>query len=260
MTVHTDVWAPGTPCWADLMTTDPAAAREFYAGLFGWQIEVGSEEFGGYSMANLQGHSVAGIGAMMGMEHPPVWSTYLATADVAATCAAVEKAGGSVFAPPMDVMDAGKMAFVQAPGGGFTGLWQAGTHTGFDLANEPGAVTWNEFMGRDYDTAKRFFADVFGYTYSEMGDGSMQYSMIEVDGTTVGGLGTLPDAVPAQVPPHWRTYFTVEDADATAEKAVSLGGSVLRPPTDMPFGRFADVADPQGAMFSIVKPPAGPDA
>lgn len=49
------------------------------------------------------------------------------------------------------------------PGGGVFGDWQAGTHTGFGVANEPGSVTWNEFMGRDYDGAKQFYASVFGY-------------------------------------------------------------------------------------------------
>ena len=70
---------------------------------------------------------------------------------------------------------------------------------------------------------------MFGYTYTEIGDGGMQYSTIEVDGNTVGGLGALPAEVPAEVPPHWRVYFAVDDADAAVEKAVELGGSVPRP-------------------------------
>jgi predicted enzyme related to lactoylglutathione lyase len=253
MTTRDTAWAPGTPCWVDLMTTDQPAAREFYAALFGWAIDVGPEETGHYGMASLDGRNVAGIGGMMGMDHPPVWSTYLATADIDETAKAVGAAGGTMVAAPMDVMDFGRMAFVQAPGGGVSGLWQAGTHSGFGLANEPGSVTWNEFMGRDYEDAKKFFADVFGYTYADMSGEGFEYSMIEVDGNTVGGIGTLPPEVPEHVPAHWRMYFAVDDCDAAVAKVTDLGGKVLRPPMDMPYGRHADVADPQGAMFSVLK-------
>lgn len=253
MTVRDTPWDPGTPCWVDLMTTDQAAAHEFYAELFGWHVEVGGEETGGYAMARIDGRSVAGIGGMMGMDHPPVWSTYLATADADATSQAVESSGGTVLSPAMDVMEFGRMAFAQVPGGGAFGYWQAGTHTGFGVANDPNSVTWNEFMTRDLPAATQFYAAVFGYTYTDMG-GGMNYSTIEVGGNTVGGIGLLPAEVPEQVPPHWRVYFAVEDADAAVEKVTSLGGSVLRPPMDMPYGRHADVADPQGATFAVIKP------
>ncbi len=262
MTVRDTPWAPGTPCWIDLMTTDQAAAREFYGRLFGWHIEVGGEETGEYGMASVDGRDVAGIGGMMGMDHPPVWNTYLATGDADATSKVAEGAGGTVLSPAMDVGEFGRMAFAQVPSGGVFGYWQTGTHIGVQRANEPGALTWNEFLTRDYAGAKEFFAEVFGYTYTEIGDPSdpsgFKYSTIEVDGKTVGGLGELPADVPAAVPPHWGSYFEVADCDATVAKALELGGSVTRPAADMPFGRHAGLADPQGALFSVIKsaPPA----
>ena len=253
-------WAPGTPCWVDLMTTDPSAANGFYGELFGWDIAVGPPETGGYSMASVNGRSVAGIGGMMGMDHPPVWNTYLATADADATAKAAEAAGGSVIAPVMDVMEFGRMAFLGAPGGGVFGVWQAGAHKGLGLANESGSVIWNEFMTRDLAAAMAFYTEVFGFTYTDMSGDGFEYKMIEVDGNTVGGIGTLPAEVPAHIPPHWRVYFAVDDADAAVEKVTALGGAVLRPATDMPYGRNADVADPQGAAFSVIKPAPGPNA
>src|SRR3954451_14763781 len=189
-------WAPGTPCWVDLMTTDQAAGRDFYSALFGWQVDVGGDETGNYGMASMGGRSVAGIGGMMGMEHPAVWNTYLATENVDLTCKQAEAAGGTIVAPPMDVMEFGRMAFVQVPGGGVFGLWQAGTHFGCALANEPGAYAWTEFMTRDYEGGKSFYAALFGYTYTEMGQGDFQYSTIDLDGRPCGGIGTLPAEVP----------------------------------------------------------------
>ena len=66
----------------------------------------------------------------------------------------------------------------------------------------------------------------------------------------------MPPGIPEQVPAHWRLYFHVEDCDKTAALAGELGGAVISPPQDMPYGRWADVADPQGATFSILTPPA----
>jgi predicted enzyme related to lactoylglutathione lyase len=253
MTVRDTPWAPGTPCWVDLMTTDQEAARAFYSSLFGWKIDVGPEETGYYGMASVDGRNVAGLGGMMGMDHPPVWNTYLATADADATSKAVEEAGGTVVAPAMDVMEFGRMAFAQVPGGGVFGYWQSGEHKGVALANEPGSLTWNEFMTRDYVGARDFYAKVFGHTYTDMSAEGFTYATIELDGNTVGGIGELPAEVPQHVPPHWRAYFAVDDCDAAVAKVTELGGSVQRPPSDSPYGRMADVADPQGAMFSVIK-------
>lgn len=238
------------------MTSDAGAARTFYAALFGWKLAVGGPETGNYAMAEIGGRSVAGIGPMMGGEHPPVWTTYLASDDLDATVAAIAGAGGTVVAPAMDVMEFGRMAVAQDPTGGTFGIWQAGQHKGVGVANESNTLTWNELMTRDYQRAQDFYATVFGYTYTAMGDDTFQYATIELDGNTVGGLGALPAEVPAQVPPHWRVYFAVDDADAAVATVTRLGGSVLRPAQDMPYGRHADVADSQGAMFSVIKPAA----
>src|SRR4051794_41405292 len=105
MTTRDTAWAPGTPCWVDLMTTDQDAAREFYAALFGWAIEVGPEETGHYGMASLDGRSVAGIGGVMGVEHPPGWDTYPATAGAGDTRPAGRAAGGTGGAPPMERLE-----------------------------------------------------------------------------------------------------------------------------------------------------------
>lgn len=247
----------GTPCWIDLMTSDPETARSFYGDLFGWKFQIGDENTGFYSMAALGDHEVAGIGALQ-MEHPSVWTTYLATGDCDATCEAITRAGGTVVQPAMDVMGFGRMAVAQDPAGGTFGLWQAGTHIGTAVYNEPNTITWNELLTHDYEGAKRFYADVFGYSYTDIGGGQFDYSTIEVDGATVGGLGALPPQLPADVPPHWLCYFQVDDVDATLERAVSLGGSVQRPAEDMPYGRHAGLADPSGAGFAVITPGPGP--
>lgn len=248
-------WADGTPCWVDLATSDPAAARDFYAGLMGWEYQIGAPETGNYAVATSDGKSVAGVGGMQ-TDQPPAWTTYLASAGAAASCDNAVRAGGTLIVPAMDVMGLGRMAIVQDPTSATFGLWQAGTHTGFQLANEAGSVVWDELFTRGVDAAKEFYAAVFSYTFTPMDMGGTTYTMVEVDGSTVGGLMEMPGDVPEQVPSHWRVYFQVADCDATAAKAQELGGSVLRPAVDMPYGRSAELADPQGAMFVVMAQPA----
>ena len=255
MATRDTAWPDGTPCWVDLMTTDIEAARTFYGDLFGWEFDIGPAETGNYSSALIDGRRVAGI-FTMDADHPPVWSTYLATSDTDATSDDAVRAGGTVISPAMDVMDLGRMAVLKDPTGGTFGAWQAGTHFGFQVSNETGAVIWNELLTREYDAAREFYAAVFSYSYTDMGDAGFQYSTVEVDGNTVGGIGTLPEGVPAEVPAHWRVYFAVDDADEAVAKAVSTGAEVIRPAMDMPYGRHADLADPQGAFFSVIKPGA----
>lgn len=261
MVVRDTAWPPGYPCWVDLMTSDIEAAQDFYRGLFGWELLGSGPEFGGYVVAQVRGLPVAGLGPQQPGQsgQPSAWTTYLATVDADATAALVAKEGGLVVAEPFDVGPLGRMAVAQDPTGATFGLWQAGEHTGARVANETGSVTWNEVMTRDYERAQAFYTSVFGYTFSEIGDENFRYATIDIDGRPVGGIGVLPAEVPKEVPPHWRAYFAVDDADEALNKAQALGGVILRPAEDMPYGRWGDASDGQGAMFSLIKPVPAPE-
>jgi predicted enzyme related to lactoylglutathione lyase len=60
-----------------------------------------------------------------------------------------------------------------------------------------------------------------------------------------------------QVPAHWTVLFLATDVDGIAAKAKELGGVVHMPPISMGEARMSVLADPQGAVFSIIRPPAG---
>ena len=146
-------------------------------------------------------------------------------------------------------MDAGRMAFVMDPSGAPVALWQAGQHIGASLVNEPGTINWNELITTD-PAAAAFYQAVVGLTTSKMDMGAGEYTLFEADGQMVGG--TTPPQMPG-TPNHWHVYFGAANADATVAKATELGGSVLVPPFDTPVGRMAVIADPQGAVFSIIQ-------
>ena len=164
MVTRDTAWPDGTPCWVDLGVDDIAKASTFYAGLFGWDIQAGPPEAGGYTMCLKNGRAVAGIGPSQGPPGtPPVWTTYLAADDADQTAAKVTKAGGQMFMEPFDVLDVGRMAVAADPGGAAFGIWQARAHTGAGLANEPGTLCWNENHTRDFDRNKAFYQAAFGY-------------------------------------------------------------------------------------------------
>jgi predicted enzyme related to lactoylglutathione lyase len=131
----------GTFSWADLATTDQDAAKDFYAGLFGWEYD----------------DQPIGAGAVYTM------------------------CSGSI---------------------------------GARLVNAPGALSWNEAATTDVETAKQFYADLFGWTYQEL----------DTDGPL--------------------TYWVIMNGDRS-------NGKVLMPTTPLPQGAFNVIADPQGAAFAL---------
>ena len=182
---------------------------------------------------------------------PPMWNTYLAVDSADDAAAKAEAAGGTVAMAPFDVMDAGRMAFVLDPSGAPVALWQASKHIGATLVNEPGTINWNELITTD--PAAVAFCQRGGPDHLHDGHGGRGVHVFEADGQMVGG--TTPPQMPG-TPNHWHVYFGVADADATVAKAAELGGTVLVPPFDTPVGRMAVIADPHGAVFSIIQPAA----
>jgi predicted enzyme related to lactoylglutathione lyase len=248
-------YASGTPNWVDLQTTDQPAAKEFYGSLFGWTFDdmpMGDPGGAVYSMAKLRGRDVAAIaplGDMAAAGVPPHWNSYVSVADADATSALVEPAGGTVMMPPFDVLDAGRMFVMQDPTGAVINVWQAKNHIGAGLCNEAGAFSWNELVTPDVPKAAAFYNKVFGWT-ADTHEGPMPYTEFKLDGNSIGGAMNPP--MPG-MPTVWSVYFSTDDTDATVDRAKSLGGSVFVEPTDIEPGRFAVIADPQGAVCNVIK-------
>ena len=245
MVTRDTAWPAGTPCWVDL-GADVEKAQAFYSSLFGWDIQQYEPAEMEYWGCFLNGKRVAGLGRQQDTSQPTAWTTYLATDNADDTVARIRSAGGQVLMEPMDITDQGRMAIAMDPGGAVFGLWQAGTHTGMEVANEPGAVTWNENMTGDFEGNQKFYADVFGYSYDDMSAEGFQYATMSVGGSVVGGIGKTDNH------PNWTTYFAVDNTDATVAKAQELGGSVVRPASDSPYGRMAVLADDQGTVFAVM--------
>src|SRR5205823_7072141 len=94
----------GAPCWIDLLTSDLDRAKYFYGTVFGWTFESAGSEYGGYVTASRDSRPVAGLmGNNPEFRAPDGWTIYLHSADVKATLAAANAAGGVSRGEPMDV-------------------------------------------------------------------------------------------------------------------------------------------------------------
>jgi uncharacterized protein len=249
----------GTFSWVDLSTTDTAAAKKFYGELFGWSFDDQPAGPGmTYSMCKLDSKHVCALTTMgPGKEGlPPHWSSYITVDDVDAVTKKAASSGGTVVAPPFDVMDVGRMSVVQDPSGAVVCLWQAKRHQGADVVKEPGTLAWNELFTTDVDRAGKFYVDTLGWQTQAVDMGPMgTYTLFQRPGEgydgNVAGMMPMPPNMKG-VPSHWLAYFGVADADASTKKAGALGAKTIVPPTDIPnIGRFSIVQDPQGAVFAL---------
>ncbi|HVF53318.1 MAG TPA: VOC family protein [Actinomycetota bacterium] len=252
----------GEFCWGEISTTDVAAGRDFYKGVFGWDHEDSDIPGGGvYTTFKIGGKGVGAISAQMEHEKehgiPAHWNLYVRVDDADIIAKKAEAAGGTVHAQPFDVMEYGRMAVIADPAGGVVGVWQSRMHTGFQMIKEPGAMDWNELMSTDIAKAKAFYTEVFGWETEEadMGEAasSASYTLFKMGEDNIAGGMQAPEGMEG-IPSHWTIYYRVSDADATVAKIKELGGQIYFGPETMAgVGRFASCADPQGATFGIIQ-------
>ncbi|MCZ7590014.1 MAG: VOC family protein [Gaiella sp.] len=243
----------GAPCWIDLYSSDTDKAIAFYRELFGWSAEPPQEEFGGYFTFTKDGKHVAGCMRNDGEYGlPDSWGVHLMTGDVETVAAAAPKSGGSVEFGPMVVGENGTSAMLRDPGGAGVGAWQPNQQKGFEVTGEIGTPAWFELHTRAYEPTVAFYRDVFGWDTHVMSDtDEFRYTTLgEGEGQLAGIMDDSPH--PGDEPAHWAVYFAVADADAAIERVIELGGSVVRPAEDTPYGRLATVTDATGTQLRIV--------
>jgi hypothetical protein len=241
----------------DLLTSDTARARAFYAEVFGWTAGEAAEQFGGYFMFMRDGVPVAGgmpkVAGMPGSDGPDGWGVFLSVHDAKHTVEAALARGGTLRDGPMDIADLGTQAIVYDVTGASVGLWQANAFPGIGTYNQPGAPAYFELLTRDYAGAVAFYRDVFGWAGRVMGDtDEFRLTALQAGGETIAGIMDASGFLPDGEPPAWGIYIKVTDADATLATITGLGGTVTQPAMDTPYGRLAGAADPTGARFKII--------
>jgi predicted enzyme related to lactoylglutathione lyase len=256
-------YAPGAPSWAELDTTDEIGALSFYSALFGWEDDPQEITPGWfYHLQKINGLEASSIYRQseeeLSQNIPSHWNMYFNVNIVDETVETIKQTGGTVVFGPMDVFEAGRMAFCQDPQGAFFAIWQANQHIGARVTGEVGSMCWAELWTTSLNDAMDFYIKVLGMERGEVIE-DMNYAMLKAGGTEVCGTMEITADMP-QIPPHWAVYFAVADIEASVAKAESLGATICVPPQDIvkeegqpPVGRFAALADPQGAPFNILE-------
>lgn len=258
-----DDYPAGVPCWIDTFQPDPEAAARFYERLFGWEFAEAEPIAGGpggrYLTARLDGSLVAGVGQAPDTMPTALWSTYIRVDDADVSIRRAVDAGGRLLAGPLDAEPAGRFAALTDASGVAFSVWQAADRRGAELVNEPGTWMMSALHTPDPQQSESFYGTVFGWRLESLPD--VPLGLLRLPGY-VGGMVQQPmprDVVAvmtaiapgSEIPPHWAVNLRVDDADATAETALSLGATVLMAPLDTPGFRSAVIADPQGGVIAV---------
>jgi predicted enzyme related to lactoylglutathione lyase len=242
--------------WYELMTTDVAAAKVFYARVAGWGTKDASTPDLPYTLFTVGKTSVTGLISLpedaRKMGATPRWIGYVGINDVDAAVDRIKRLGGTVHVPPTDMPDISRFSVVADPQMATLALvkWlNPGQQQPADLG-KPGRVGWHELLAADWEKAFAFYSELFGWQKAGADIDPMgTYQLFSARGQTIGGMYTKPPTV--QVP-FWLFYFNVGDIDVAAERVKAGGGQVLEGPLEMSGGSWiARCTDPQGAMFAL---------
>lgn len=161
---------------------------------------------------------------------------------------------------PFELWPNGRIAVLSDPTGAIFAIWERAARKGAQRVNEAGAWALNTLYSRDAATSARFYGGLFGWKTEAVGESPLR--VFRLDGY-VGGVPHQPvprDVVAVMLPlsdygatAYWEVDFWVDDVDLTAARAAAQGGDVIVPPHDSGIFRYALLADPDGAAFTVSK-------
>lgn len=236
-------------CWYELRTTDPNAARAFYAEVAGWQVETTAQP----GLFHVGKHRVGGLlelperARLLGA--PAHWLGHIAVVDVDASAQRLTALGAQVLGPVQQAGNGGRVAILRDPQGAVVALSSRG-----DESSREG-IAWHELHTTDHEKAWAMYADLFEWQATEALDlgpdiGPYQIFSWASGDRNVGGM--VSSARAPHIHTHWLFYLTVADLDASLAKVRSLGGTVANGPTQLRGGhRVAQCEDGQGAAFGL---------
>lgn len=259
----------GAFIWYELMTDDPARAREFYAAVVGWDIAAKNSVPGGamdYRMINrADGGFAGGVLAlspqMRATGAKPGWFGYVHVPDIDDAARAFVAAGGAIHMGPNDMAGVGRIALVADPQGAVIYLMTPfpppenpdARSDVFDAAR-PQHFRWNELWTSDQDAATALYRATFGWTQEgAMPMGPMgEYRFLQHNGIAIGAIGTAQTGGEGS---RWQYFAGVDDIDRACRAVADRGGLVLGEPQQIPSGEYSVYAhDPGGATIGLVGP------
>jgi len=248
---------PGRWVWGDLVTSDVAAAADFYGKVFGWTFETygGEDDRDTYTLALADGLPIGGLvfdqRAMKGDVPSARWIGLISVADVQAAANAVTQGGGKVVVKPTMLGERGETAVFQDPEGTLFGVVRSKNGDPADYVGDLNEWVWIDLWTADVDQATKFYGAVAGYTALPLEQEGLRSGAHLVSGNYVrAGVMQKQDAGVSAV---WLPYLRVADAKAATEMARAAGGKVVREPVNLGRAIVAILADPTGAPVGIAQ-------
>lgn len=247
---------PGKIVWAELTTTDLAAAKKFYGGLFGWTFEDIRTGNIDYSVALLQGAPIAGLvrRAELSPQQQSSWLTFISVSSVRATSHKIIGHGGRMLVAPRTYRNRGRQAVYADPQGAVFALLHSSSGDPPDVLPAPGDWIWSALLTREAPAEAAFYQNVFGYEIFELPEGDEPvHLLLSTEKYARALINEMPPQAAAQHP-HWIDFLRVQSAAETAARARTLGGRVLvEPRRDRQGGLMALLAGPDGAPFGVLE-------
>lgn len=247
----------GAPCWVSLMARDLGAAQRFYGAVVGWRFRPArlGEAF---SVADLDGVPVAGIGALAGdLAVPVAWTPYFAVDDADVAVSRVRERSGTVAVGPVSFASGGRAALAADRDGAVFGIWEGQVSAGWRVGSGH-APAWLELRTRDAFESAIFYGEVLEWATGRAGCCEVSYEKDQVvlrqGGEAVARLDSGPVEAAAYSPytrPRWHVHFRVAALEAAVEAAEALGGRTVSDPGESPTERWVSLRDPDGALFTL---------
>ncbi len=243
--------------WYELMSTDPAAGLDFYAGLTGWTHQPfagGGEDAPPYHVWMKGEEPMAGCMQLpeeaQAQGAPSHWMGYIHCDDVDATKAkAIELGATELMA--MEMPEIGKFAVMMDPSQATICFFQPANEPGPEQPKAAGRFTWHELYTDDYQKTFDFYSELFGWEVMDdmdMGEAGV-YRIFGRNGEQMGGMMNRPEQMPMNCSGY---YISVASVDDAASAITEAGGTVTVPPMDVPGGdRILMGMDPQGGAFAL---------
>jgi len=241
--------------WYELITTDLAGAKAFYADVVGWGAQDASTSDFAYTLFTSEGVPVSGLMDLpqeaRKMGATPRWMGYVGVDDVDSAADRIKRLGGAVYVPPTN-SNIGRVSVVADPQMATLGLVQ-GLTPGRPQAAAPGElghVGWHELLAADKEKAFAFYRELFGWQKEDAETGPANtYQLFSAGGQTIGGMRAKNSKQPI---PFWLYYFDVDDIDAAIELVKTGGGQISEGPHKLLDGSgIVRCTDPQGAGFAL---------
>jgi uncharacterized protein len=244
--------------WYELMTSDVASAKAFYAYVVGWTTQDMAMPGMTYTLLRVGDTQVGGL-----MPLPPeactagmrsCWIGYVGIDDADSAAAQVKRLGGKILGEPRDIPGVGRFAMVIDPMGAAFNLFKPNQPGERAASSAPGHIGWHELHTTDWPKALEFYTDVLGW---QIGDGVDMgpmgtYQLFSVGDVPSGAMFNDPTVKAA---PFWLYYFNVENIDDAAKRVTDGGGEIVRGAHQVPGGNWiVHATDRQGAAFALLGP------